>query len=214
MHYNRHVYLTAVTMSILLALAAMLNHGVFEIRQGFTSTNGFFIEAISEADRFWYYGSEAAFTIVHNFLLTGIIVVVISFLLIVFSIKYLAAPKRAGLLLAFFVLLSLFGGGIGHIVVFLPTWGFATCIHSPLRWYEKNIPKNVRMNLSRLWLFFLVTACFSWLVVMYLGVFGYIPGLSDPNITLNIVIVFLLATTVLLSIAFMCAMARDLQVQE
>lgn len=214
MFYNRHVYLTAVVMSILLALAAMFNHGVFEIRQGLTSTNGFYIEAISEADRFWYYGNESAFTLVHNFLLTGIIVVVLSLALIVFSIKYLSEPKRTNILLLFFVLLTLFGGGIGHLVVSLPTWAFATRIRRSLDWYENNVSKGLRIKLARLWLFFLAAASFTWLMVMQLGVFGYFPGLSDPDIILNIVFFFLLMTTVFLCLAFICAMAKDLQERE
>lgn len=212
--YNRHVHITASTISVLLALAGLLNHGIFEIRQGFTSTNGFFIEAISRADRFWYHGNEAAFTILPNFLLTGIGVVIISLALIIFAVKYLSVPKGARILLGFFVLLTLFGGGVGHLVVSLPTWGFATRIHAPLSWYEKNFSKGVRMTLSKFWLFSLITACLSWLVVMELGVFGYFPGLSEPDVILNVVFIFLLATTALLSLAFLCAMAKDLQARK
>lgn len=198
-------------MSVLLALAGLLNHGVFEMRQGFTATNGFFIEAISKEDRFWVHGNEAAFTILPNFLLTGIGVAVISVALIVFAVNYLAGLKGAGVLLAFFVLLTLFGGGIGHLAVSLPTWAFATRIHAPLGWYGKNVPVWGRVILCKLWPFSLIMACASWLVVMHLGVFGYIPGLSDPDRILEVVFVFLLTTTALLALAFVCAMARDVQ---
>ncbi|WP_345977541.1 hypothetical protein [Sulfurimonas sp. HSL3-7] len=209
--YNRHVHLTASAMSVLLGLAAMLNHGIFEIRQGFTATDGLFIEAISMEDRFWSYGTEGAFTLVPNFLITGIIIVAISLALIIFAFKYLSVPKGAGILLAFFIGLTLFGGGLGHLIVSLPTWAFATRIHAPLDWYGKKMPERVRLILSKLWAVFLIAACFSWLAVMYLGVFGYIPGLRDPDTILHIVFLFLLATTALISLAFMCAMAKDVQ---
>ncbi len=211
--YNRHVHLTASTMSVLLALASMLNHGIFEIRQGFTATDGFFIEAISKADRFWLHGTEGAFTLVPNFLVTGVIVLLLGLALILFALRYLSGPKGAWILLLFFVLLTLFGGGIGHLVVFLPTWAFATRIHAPLRWYEEKIPAGVRGIGSRLWLASLIAACFSWLVVMELGIFGYFPGLSDPDTILNVVFLFLPATTALLSLAFFCAMAKDLEMR-
>lgn len=209
--YHRHVHVTVSTMSVFLALAGLLNHGIFEIRQGNTPTNGFFVEAISKADRFWIYGTEGAFTIVPNFLVTGIIVVAISLAIIVFAIKYLYVPNGARILLTLFVLLTLFGGGIGHLVVSLPACIYATQIHKPLGWFEKNIPKNIRKYLSNLWLFFLITTCFAWLVVMQLGIFGYVPGLNDPDTILSIVFVFLLATTVLLSFSILSAMAKDLQ---
>lgn len=201
-------------MSVFLALASMFNHGIFEIRQGFTATEGYFIEAIGRADRFWIHGTEGAFTILPNFLVTGIIVVLLGIALILFAVKYLSVPRGATILLGFFVLLTLFGGGIGHLVVFLPTWGFTTRIHAPLHRYEKTIPRGMRMMLSRSWLFFLIATCFSWLVVMELGIFGYFPGLSDPDTILNIVFIILPATTVLLSLTFCCAMARDLEARK
>jgi hypothetical protein len=43
--------------------SGIINHGLFEILQGNNSTNGFFIEAIGDANRFWVHGTEAAFTI-------------------------------------------------------------------------------------------------------------------------------------------------------
>lgn len=212
--YNRHVHMAAATMSVLLALAGILNHGIFEIRQGFNPTNGLFIEAISESDRFWFYGTEAAFTIIPNFLLTGLMVTVVGVGLIIFSLKYLALAWGSRILLAFFVLLTLFGGGIGHLVVSLPTWAFATRIHAPLNLVEKYIPKRIRQSAARLWLLFLLAACCSWITVMQLGIFGYVPGVDDPDTILNVVFLFLLATTLLLSLAFICAMAKDLSGRE
>ena len=209
MSYNRHVYITAASMSILLALAGLINHGLFEIRQGYTSTNGFFIEAISEADRFWQHGTEAAFTLIPNFLLTGLTVVAISIALIIFSLKYLPSPNGSKFLLLFFCLLTLFGGGIGHLVVWLPTWGFATRIHAPLTRFTNNVSSRWRTLLNALWLPMLVMSSVSWVTVMELGIIGYFPGVSDPNVILTIVFAFLFATTGLLSVAFVGAMARD-----
>jgi hypothetical protein len=197
------------TISVFLALAGLLNHGIFEIRQGNTPTNSFFIEAISKADRFWIYGTEGAFTIVPNFLVTGVLVVVISLAIIIFAIKYLSVPNGARILLALFVLLTIFGGGIGHLVVSLPACMYATQIHKPLGWFEKNIPNKLPNYLSKFWLYLLIVTCIAWLVVMQLGIFGYVPVLSDPDTILSIV--FLFATTVLLSLSFLSAMAKDLQ---
>ncbi len=209
--YNRHVHFTVSILSILLALAAVLNYGLFEIRQGFTETGGFFIEAIGTADRFWLYGSEGAFTLVPNFLVTGIIVVALGFGLIVFALKYLAVPNGSRILLVFFILLTLFGGGLGHLVIWLPVWGFATRMHSSLGGYEKWVPQKLRMLLGRLWPVLLTAACLSWLIVMELGIFGYFPGVGDPDAVMNVVFAFLLGTTFFLSLAFLGAMARDLQ---
>jgi hypothetical protein len=69
----------------------------------------------------------------------------------------------------------------------------------------------VRNILAGSWLFFLTAACFTWLVVMELGIFGYFPGLSDPDTILNVVFIFLFSTTALLGFAFIAAMAKDIE---
>jgi len=45
---------------------------------------------------------------------------------------------------------------------------------------------------------------------MELGIFGYFPGQSDPEVIMNIVWVFLLSTVVLANLAFVSAFAGDI----
>ena len=49
---NHRTSITASVLGTLLGLAAIINHGIFEIAQGSVPTDGFFIEAIGEAHRF------------------------------------------------------------------------------------------------------------------------------------------------------------------
>ncbi len=149
----------------------MLNHGIFEIRQGFTATGGYFIEAIGPADRFWVNGTEGAFTIIPSILITGIIVMILGIALILFAMRYLSVPRGASILLGFFVLLTLFGGGLGHLVVFLPTWGFATRIHAPLHWFENTVPESVRSILVEKEAFLLVYAE-AWIDLVVYEIIG------------------------------------------
>ncbi len=71
---------TRTIVSIMGAFFALggIDHGVFEILHGNTPTSGLFIQAIGQANRFWVYGTEDAFTIIPNFLLTGILAVIFS----------------------------------------------------------------------------------------------------------------------------------------
>ena len=73
-YYNQKTRITASTIGVLLGIAGLLNHGIFEVLQGNTPTNGFFIEAIGKANRFWVHGTEGAFTIIPNFLVASQIV--------------------------------------------------------------------------------------------------------------------------------------------
>ena len=61
---NRATRTNVVTLGVMLALSGMLAHGLFEVLQGNTPTNGLFIEVIGEVHRMWEHGAEGAFTII------------------------------------------------------------------------------------------------------------------------------------------------------
>ncbi|MCG6187006.1 hypothetical protein [Maribellus maritimus] len=209
-YFNKKTKTTASAMGVLLGMAGVINHGVFEILQGFTPTNGFYIEAIGEVHRFWVYGTEGAFTIIHNFLITGIFAVLTSLAIIIWSLKYIHTKHGTTIFLLLTVLLILVGGGIGFIIVFIPTWAFASQINKALSWWKKIFPFGLRKILSSFWIFSLATAMISWLIVMELGIFGYIPGQNNPDIILNIVFILLFSSAILTCISFICAYSGDI----
>jgi len=209
-HFNKRVNITASAIGILLGLAGVLNHGIFEILQGNNPTGGYYIEAIGENHRFWLHGTEGAFTLIHNYLITGIAAILVGFAIVLWSIKYLHSKHGSTVFLALFILLTLVGGGIGHIILFIPTWIFATRINKPLDWWERKFPVKWRKRLSAMWIYMLMKTLIAWLIVMELGIFGYFPGLSNPEIILNVVFIFLFATVILACLTFVCAIARDI----
>jgi hypothetical protein len=210
-YYNHKTRITASLLGMLLGIAGLLNHGLFEVLQGNTPTNGFFIEAIGEANRFWVHGTEGAFTIIHNFLLTGICVILVSLAIILWSFRYIHVKHGTTVFLSLLILLTLVGGGIGYVILFIPTWAYATRINKSLDWWEKILPKRLRKTLSKLWIYCLAATSISWLIVMELGIFGYFPGQTDPDIILNIVFVLLFSTVVLANLSFICGFARDIE---
>jgi hypothetical protein len=207
---NKSIKITASAIGVLLGLSGALNHGIFEILQGNVSTNGFFIEAISEKHRLWLYGTEAAFTIVHNFLITGILAVLTGLSIVLWSLKYLHSKHGAKVFLALLILLTLVGGGIGYIVLFIPTWAFATLINRPLNWWNRKLSYSFKERLSGIWIYSMVATILCWLMVMQLGIFGYFPGQSNPDTIMSIVFVFLFSTVVLACFTFVCAIASDI----
>lgn len=212
-YFNKKTRITASAIGVLLGLAGIFNHGLFEILQGNITTDGFYIEAIGENHRFWLYGTEGAFTLIHNFLITGILAILIALALIVWSLKYIHIKHGASVLLALLILLTLAGGGIGHIILFLPTWAFATRINKPLDWWKRILSFQLRKKLASVWIYFLLATMISWLTVMELGIFGYFPGQDDPDTILNIVFIFLFSTVILACITFICAIAGDIEEQ-
>jgi hypothetical protein len=212
-YLNKKTRITASAIGVLLGLSGIFNHGIFEILQGNSSTNGSFIEAIGEANRFWIHGTEAAFTLIHNFLVTGICVVLTGLAIVFWSLKYMHKKRGTTIFLLLLILLTLIGGGIGYILLWVPTWAFATRINKPLVWWKKVLPAGLRKKLSALWIYCLVATFIVWLTLMELGIFGYFPGQTDPDVILNIVFVFLFSSAVFACITFICAFAGDIEKQ-
>lgn len=210
-YYNQKTKITASIMGILLGIAGFVNHGIFEVLQGNTPTNGFLIEAIGEAHRFWLYGGEGAFTLIPNFLITGICVMLVSLAIIFWSIWFIHKKHGIIIFLLLLILLTLVGGGVGHIVLFLPTWAFATRINKPLNWWGKILSIRTRKILAKMWKYALVITCLLWLIVLEIGIFGYFPGQSNPETILKICLTFLFSTVLFASLSFICGFARDIE---
>ncbi len=210
-YFNKNTKITASAIGVLLGLAGILNHGLFEILQGNIATNGFYIEAIGENHRFWIHGTEGAFTLIHNFLITGISAVLVGLAIIFWSIKYIHTKHGAAVFLLLLILLTLVGGGIGHIILFIPTWAFATRINKSLNWWKRMLSLQLRKKLAAIWIYSLIATLISWLVVMELGIFGYFPGQNNPDTILNIVFIFLFSTVIFACISFIGAIARDIE---
>lgn len=210
-YYNQKTRITASIIGVLLGMGGFINHGFFEVLQGNTPTNSLFIKTIGVANRYWVHGTEAAFTIIPNFLVTGILVILVSLAIISWSVKYIQVKHGATVFLLLLILLTLIGGGIGHIILFLPTWAYATRIDKSLDWWKNILPERLRKALSKLWIYGLAATSISWLIVMEMGIFGYFPGQANPDTILNIVFGFLFSTVILANLTFICGFARDIE---
>lgn len=208
---NKRIQITSSAIGVLLGTAGILNHGLFEVLQGNIATNGFYIEAIGENHRYWLYGTEGAFTLIPNFLISGICAILVGLAIVIWSIKYLATKNGTTVFLALMILLTLVGGGIGHIILFIPTWAFATRMNKSLDWWQEKLSLGLRKSLAKIWIYALLATMVSWLIVMELGIFGYFPGLNDPERILNVVFLFLFSTVVLACFTFLCAIAMDIE---
>jgi len=106
-----------------------LDHGFFETLHGNIPTTGLFVQAIGPANRFWIYGTEDAFTIIPNFLVTGILAMVLSVVIIVWSARYIQ-QKNSPIILT--VLLSPYSW-------LAAAWRSLACSSWSWRWQPKSI---------------------------------------------------------------------------
>lgn len=198
------------TMGVFLGISG-INHGFFETLQGNIPTNGLIIQAIGDAQQMWIHGTEEAFTIIPNFLITGILAILVGLAIIVWSVGFVHKKHGPSVFIMLFILLFLVGGGIGQIVFFIPTWAVSTRINKPLTWWRKVLSENVRRVLAKLWRGSLIIGTISFLIALEIAIFGYFPGLNDPDLTLYVCWSLLFAALGLFLFTFIAGFADDIQ---
>jgi hypothetical protein len=198
------------TIGVILGIAGF-NHGFFEFLQGNTPTNGLIIQAIGEAQRFWSLGTEEAFTIIPNFLISGILSMVLGLTIVVWSLGFIHTKRGPTVFLGLFILLFLFGGGIGQVAFFLPAWAFATRMGKPLTWWRRVLPKSIWPLLSRLWVPILVLSSTVMLMGLQIAIFGLVPGMTDAARIQNTSMRLVLISAALNVVAFIAGFGHELR---
>ncbi len=176
---NRSTRTIVATIGVMLAIAG-LDHGIFEILQGSQPTSGLIIQAIGPEQNLW--GTEEAFAIVPNFLVTGILAILVSLAIIVWSVGFVHTKHGALVFGLLFIALFLVGGGIAAQIMFAPvTWAVATRIDQPLTWWRKVLPEGLRHGLARIWPVTLTLGSISFLIGLFIAITGYVPGVSEDE---------------------------------
>jgi len=202
--------LTATTAGVIFGFSG-INHGFFEFLQGNTPTNGLLIHAIGEAQRFWPLGTEDAFTLIPNYMFTGILSMVLGLTIIVWSIGFLQIRHGRTVFLSLFIFLFLVGGGIGQLAFFIPAWAFATRMDRPLTWWKKVLPRSIWPFLSRLWIVTLVLASLTILIGLEIAIFGYVPSMTDPELIQNTALLLVLTSAILYVFTFIAGFGHELR---
>ena len=177
---NRATKTIVSIMGIILGISGG-NHGFFETLQGNHPINGLIIQAIGPAQRFWVHGTEEAFTLIPNYLLTGILAILVSLAIMVWSVGFVDKKHGPTVFILLFILLVLVGGGIGQIIFFTLAWAGATRINHPLTWWRKALPINIRRALAGLWPFSLAIGSVLFLFALEIAIWGFVPGMTDPE---------------------------------
>lgn len=200
----------ATTIGVFFGLFSSINHGIFEILQGNTPTDGLVINAIGAAQQFWSEGQEPAFSVVPNFMITGILSMIVGLAIVIWSIWFLPTKHGRSVYLGLFILSFLVGGGIGQVFFFLPAWAFATRMGKPLTWWRKVLPRGTWPFLSRLWVLTLVLATVLMSIALEIGIFGFFPGLTDPESIQNTAMICMFGSAILYVVSFIAGFGHEL----
>jgi hypothetical protein len=139
MSINNSTWLLVRVQGALLGIVAIV-HGVAEISHGNTAIDTLLV------------GNIGAFTLIPNYLITGIVNIIVS--LSVILCATILIHKQYGSLVFFLLSILLFfvGGGVAEIPFLLLTWGISTRITAPLTWWRTVLPERLRMFLANSWL--------------------------------------------------------------
>jgi hypothetical protein len=176
---NRATRTIVATVGVVLAIGG-LAHGVPEMLQGNKPTGGVIIQAIGPEMNLW--GTEEAFTLLPTYLSSGMAAVSLSLGLIVWSVWFAHRRHGTTVLVLLYLGLFLFGGGIAAQVMFAPfVCVAASRIHKPLTWWRKVLPVGIRPVLAKLWPVTLTIGSISFLIGLFIGITGYVPGVTDDE---------------------------------
>jgi hypothetical protein len=200
----------ATTIGVIFGISGF-NHGFFEFLQGNTPADGIVIQAIGEAQRFWVEGTEPAFTMIPNFLISGLLSMALGLTIVIWSLRFIQTRYGRTVYLALFILLFLVGGGIGQIIFFIPAWAFATQMNKPLTWWRKVLPQGIWPFLSNLWIITLILSSIAILIGLEIAIFGFFPGITDPENINNMALLLVLISALLNIISFIAGFGHELK---
>lgn len=162
----------ASVTGILVGLTGF-EHGLFEVLQGNVPLRVGVIEAIGPAQRLWENATEPAYTIVPNFLVTGILAMIIGLMIMIWSATYIDRKNGAWILALLAIAVFLVGGGFAPLVLAVIPVVATTQIDKSLSWRRSYLPSLALDFLSRLWIWVFTTFAVLCLLALIIAVFGY-----------------------------------------
>ncbi|MBN1892215.1 MAG: hypothetical protein JW780_05480 [Clostridiales bacterium] len=97
------------------------------------------------------------------------------------------------------------------MIFFTIGWAMSRRIRKPLRWWRRLLPTGMRRFMSKLWHPFLIVGSASILFTLQVAIFGFVPGISDPDV-ISLVMVSAVGLGLLFFIlAFVSGCAYDIE---
>lgn len=206
-HFNRSAWLIAVLFGTLAAMGGML-HGVGEVQQGGVQVEQIIIESWVTGPLAEHMGGDPGMTLLPTMRLTGIVCLVSSTLLLIWSLFFMR--RRFAGLIQFLLTIAmlLFGGGFGPPLAGVLASIAAFGIRSRYALWERLLSAGTIRFLARSWpIVFGITAANG--LFLYVGhmVLVFIFGFTHPEPF--VVSTFIVLVTVPLATFF--GMGKDLE---
>lgn len=205
---NRATIQITSILGVDLALSSFL-HGLFEVLQGSKATGGMIIQAIGDHQRFWVHGTEEAFTVIPNFMITGLVAMFLSIAAATWAVKFGEHQHGSVVFLILFIALTVFGGGIAHVAFYLPIWAYSTRSHKRLKLWRKVFANRIGVTAGKFWRVSVAVAVAAFITALAISVFGFIPGVEGPDTKLYICWSILGVSFIMIHISYLSGFASD-----
>jgi hypothetical protein len=183
----------ASLFGVLTGLGGM-THGIGEVLQGNVAVEGIFINSWTRGPIATNMGGEPGITLVPNLLITGLLTILASLSILVWSIFFVQKKNGGRILIGLSTIMLLVGGGIGPPLIGILAGVAGSGINAPLRGWRRRLSGGIRQLLAALWplLFTLATISGSFLVVGSL-ILVFFFDLDNAQLFLNTFYVTLLS---------------------
>ncbi len=205
---NRATRINVTVLGVIFGISG-INHGFFEMLQGNAPTGGLFISAIGDAQKMWPHGNELAFTLLPNFLISGIAAMLIGLAIILWTCGYVHKKNGPIILLLLFILLLLAGGGVAQVLFFPWIYLVARQINKFPAFWEKVFHGKTALP-GKLWPWSLAISATLLVLVLVIGVTGFVPGVNDPEAVFKVMLGCLAAEVIFLPLTFLSGFAHDI----
>lgn len=186
---NNKTKLFASTFGTIIALAG-IEHGIGEIFQGNVAPTGIMILSWPESEFFRSLGGEPAMTIIPNFLITGILALLVSLALLIWATGFVQRKNGGWFMIFLSIVLLLVGGGIFPPIFGILIGAVATKINAQAADQKANRPTGFQHFLAKLWPWSYAACIISWLLLLP-GV-PLIDRFTEGDITTAILVILIL----------------------
>jgi len=179
---NRSTRIVASTFGVIVGIAG-LEHGLGEALQGNVAPGANPIQSWPNAAVFKILGGEPAMTLLPSMLLAGILTILVSILVIAWSLGFMRTKIASPILFLLSIVLLLTGGGYAPPVLGVLTALCALLIPAPVGWLHAHVPSAVQNGAGILWQWVFGVCLVLWFY-LFPGsiILAFLFGLNDPQL--------------------------------
>ncbi len=147
---NSRMYHIARIFGVLSGIGGLI-HGVGEVLQGNTPTGAFYFNSWNRGPIFESMGGDPAVSLVQNYLITGILTLIVSLATLIWAAAYMRRKGAGRILMLLSIAMLLVGGGVGSPVIGLWAGGAGTAIYGQLPRWRRLLQGGLGKALAALW---------------------------------------------------------------